>query len=185
MTRAFFRAPLERGWRGPKGLGHDARLSPRLGPGSAEWRSVPVFGPQRRLIRLRALSRDQRKKPKRLTRLGRKTRPAFPLSHLRLTSPDFANGRGCGANRPFPAADPRDSPSSRRGADAGSGSPPPMPRLWPPIRPPPSLPVSWSRPGAWKPGSSGAGWTLAATRGGSIFLVADHTSELRPLAHWS
>jgi hypothetical protein len=32
MRRAFFRAPLERGWRGPKGVGHDARLSTGYGP---------------------------------------------------------------------------------------------------------------------------------------------------------
>jgi hypothetical protein len=147
-------------------------------PESTESRSAPAFRSKRSVGMIRS-----REAPKRLTRLGRKTRLAFPLSQLRPTSPDFANGRGRGANRPFPAADLRDSPSFQRGAGADPGPPPPIPRLWAPILRPRPLPVSRFRHGPRKPGSSGAGWTLESTRGGPIFVVADHTSDLRPLAH--
>jgi hypothetical protein len=58
-----------------------------------------------------------------------------------------------------------------------------MPRFYAPTRRPRPLPASWFRRGARKHGPSGAGWAFAATRGGSIFVVADQTSELRSLAH--
>ena len=118
-----------------------------------------------------------------LAKPGRRTRSALLLSRLRPTSPDFANGRGHGANRPFLAADPRGSPELRRAVGAGPGSPPSMTGLSAPLRQSRHLPVSSLRQGFRKFAPGAARWKRATIREEPIFGVADHTSDERSFAH--
>ena len=124
----------------------------------------------------------QRISPTCLAKPGRKTRLAFLLSQLRPTSPDFANGRGRGANRPFPGAEPRGSPELLRAVGAGPRSPPSIPELSEPLSSVASFAGFIVPPGLSESCSGAAGRKLASIRE-AIFGVADQTSNERSFAH--